>query len=129
MNLKPCKNMKYFTNSVNGATHVVNAAEKFNNRNLIIQIMRVGFIYTALMLMSFQLLLAIPVRSQSISKVEVKLELRNESLLTAFKKIEKQLPLKPVCPVKKTFLFFQNFFKIKKLFLIPQCPWGFFRKP
>ena len=34
MNLKPCKNMKYFTNSVNGATHVVNAAEKFNNRNL-----------------------------------------------------------------------------------------------
>ena len=90
MNLKPCKNMKYFTNSVNGATHVVNAAEKFNNRNLIIQIMRVGFIYTALMLMSFQLLLAIPVRSQSISKVEVKLELRNESLLTAFKKIEQQ---------------------------------------
>ena len=94
MNLKPCKNMKYFTNSVNGATHVVNAAEKFNNRNLIIQIMRVGFIYTALMLMSFQLLLAIPVRSQSISKVEVKLELRNESLLTAFKKIEQQTPFR-----------------------------------
>jgi len=86
--------MKYFTNSVNGATHVVNAAKKSNNRNLIIQIMRVGFLYIALMLTSIPLLLALPVRSQKISSVEVKLELRNETLLTAFKKIEQQTPFR-----------------------------------
>jgi len=86
--------MKYFTNSVHGATHVDDIAEKSNNKKLIIQIMRVGFLYIALMLTSIPLLLALPVRSQKISSVEVKLELRNETLLTAFKKIEQQTPFR-----------------------------------
>ena len=86
--------MKYFTNRTHGTTHVNFTEEQFNNRDLIIKIMRVGFLYTALMFISMQLLLALPVSSQKISLVEVKLELRNETLLAAFKKIEQQTPFR-----------------------------------
>ena len=41
---------------------------------------------------SIQLFSAPPVKSQAIDAVEVKLELKNESLLMAFQKIEKQSP-------------------------------------
>jgi len=56
--------------------------------------MRVGFISLVIMLITLQVLLALPVKSQKIGKVEVTLELRDESLLTAFKKIERQTPFR-----------------------------------
>lgn len=82
--------MKYFTNNVSGVTLVNFFAENSNRKQLIIQIMRIGFISIALLLTTLQLLLALPVKSQKISTVEVRLELKNETLLTAFKKIEQQ---------------------------------------
>ncbi len=41
---------------------------------------------------SIQLFSAPPVKSQAVGKVEIKLELKNETLLQAFQKIEKQSP-------------------------------------
>lgn len=82
--------MKYFTNSMSGAAPVNMITGSSDRRKLIIQIMRIGFISIALLLISLQMLLALPAKSQKISSVEVKLELRNETLLSAFKKIEQQ---------------------------------------
>ena len=42
-----------------------------------------------------------------------------------FKKIDIQLPLKPVWPVMKTFLSFQNFFKFSSFLFIPSFPGSF----
>jgi len=96
INLKPSKNMKYFTiNAMGATTSFVNYFSENSNRKLyIIQLMRIGFVSVALLLTTLQLLLALPVKSQKISAVEVKLDLKNESLLTAFKKIEQQTPFR-----------------------------------
>ncbi|MDO8993671.1 MAG: carboxypeptidase-like regulatory domain-containing protein, partial [Daejeonella sp.] len=56
--------------------------------------MRIGFISIAFLLVSLQMLLALPANSQKIGSVEVRLELRNETLLSAFKKIEQQTPFR-----------------------------------
>ena len=82
--------MKYFTINAPGATLVNFFAENSNRKQLIKKIMRIGFLSLALVLTTLQLLLALPVKSQKISSVEVRLELKNETLLTAFKKIEQQ---------------------------------------
>lgn len=82
--------MNYFTLNARGATTAILFAGGSNLNQLIKQIMRIGFISLVLLLTTLQLLLAIPVKSQKISKVEVELELNSESLQTAFKKIEEQ---------------------------------------
>ncbi len=83
--------MKYFTINTPGASLLVNNfPESSNEKQKIKYIMRIGFISLALLLTSFQLLLALPVKSQKISSVKVRMELKNETLLSAFKKIEKQ---------------------------------------
>ena len=86
--------MKYFTINKSGATLVNFFAENSNQRQFIKQIMRIGFFSMAILLTTFQLLLAIPVKSQKISSVEVRFELKNETLLSAFKKIEQQTPFR-----------------------------------
>lgn len=86
--------MKYFTINEHGAPLVNYFTENSNLKPFIIKLMRIGFISIALLLTTLQLLLALPVKSQKISKVEVRLELKNETLLTAFKKIEQQTPFR-----------------------------------
>jgi len=86
--------MKYFTKSALGSTQEVSIAERSNLHQLIVKIMRIGFIYTALLLITMQVLLALPVKSQKISSVRINLELKNESLLNALKKIEAQTPFR-----------------------------------
>lgn len=86
--------MKYFTNSTSGTAFAKFIASSSHSNKLIIQIMRIGFISIALLLISLQMLLALPAKSQKISSVEVRLELRNETLLSAFKKIEQQTPFR-----------------------------------
>lgn len=86
--------MKYFTINAPGATLVNFFAENSNRKQLIKKIMRIGFLSLALVLTTLQVLLALPVKSQKISSVEVRLELKNETLLTAFKKIEQQTPFR-----------------------------------
>lgn len=81
--------MKYFTINVPWARHEIFFSQNFNPR-FIIQLMRIGFISIALILTTIQLLLAVPVKSQKLSSVEVKIELKNETLLSALKKIEQQ---------------------------------------
>lgn len=86
--------MKYFTNSTSGTAFAKFIASSSHSNKLIIQIMRICFISIALLLISLQMLLALPAKSQKISSVEVRLELRNETLLSAFKKIEQQTPFR-----------------------------------
>ncbi|HEY1009835.1 MAG TPA: carboxypeptidase-like regulatory domain-containing protein, partial [Daejeonella sp.] len=86
--------MKYFTITTREGTHVAFLSAKKNPKFNIAQLMRIGFVSLALVLITFQLLLALPVKSQKISAVEVKLELKNETLLAAFKKIEQQTPFR-----------------------------------
>ncbi len=86
--------MKYFTNNLSGASLVKFFAENSKQKHLIKQLMRIGFIYLAILLTSIQLLLALPAKSQKINTVEVKLELKNETLLSALKKIEHQTPFR-----------------------------------
>ena len=81
--------MKYFTINAEGDT-LLNYFSENSNRKLIILFMRIGLISIVLLITTLQLLLALPVKSQEISTVEVRLELKNEPLLTAFKKIEQQ---------------------------------------
>jgi len=86
--------MKYFTNSTSGTVLVNTITRSSSRKKFIIQIMRIGFISLALLLISIQMLLALPAKSQKISSVEVRLELKNETLLSAFKKIEQQTPFR-----------------------------------
>ncbi len=86
--------MEYFTINDSGpALENFNAGYN-NRRQLIKQIMRIGFLSLAILLTTLQLSLAIPVKGQKISTVEIKFELKNETLLTAFKKIEQQTPFR-----------------------------------
>lgn len=94
MDLKPCKNMKYFTIDNPRGTLVNVFATNSKKLLFIKQIMRVGLVSIAILLTTLQLLLALPVRSQKINNVIVKLELRNETMLSAFKKIEQQTPFR-----------------------------------
>ena len=56
-------------------------------------IMRVGFFYFFLALLSIQLLLAHSGRSQALDSIIVTVELRNDNLTSLFRKIEKQTGL------------------------------------
>ncbi len=82
--------MKYFTLQKLWDSLVNYFPESSNKTPKIKYIMRIGFMSLALLLTSFQLLLALPVKSQKINAVEVRIELKNETLLSAFKKIEEQ---------------------------------------
>ncbi len=57
---------------------------------LLLIIMQLRLAFFIVLTTSIQLFSAPPVKSQAIDQVEIKLELRNESLLKAFQKIEKQ---------------------------------------
>ncbi|HXH99396.1 MAG TPA: TonB-dependent receptor [Sphingobacteriaceae bacterium] len=54
--------------------------------------MRIGIVSLIIFTTSIQLFSATPAKSQAIDKVEIILELKNESLLSAFQKIEAQTP-------------------------------------
>lgn len=54
--------------------------------------MRIGIGIAGLLITSVQLMYATPVSSQPLDQVEVSIELRNESLVQAFSKIESQSP-------------------------------------
>ncbi|MEJ7831150.1 MAG: carboxypeptidase-like regulatory domain-containing protein, partial [Segetibacter sp.] len=83
--------MVFYTIPVNGRRFVNGLFSKqFITALLNQQIMRVGIISFVLLLLTIQLLSASPVKSQPITQVEVRLKLRNESLLKAFQKIEAQ---------------------------------------
>jgi len=57
---------------------------------LLLIIMQLRLAFFIVLTTSIQLFSAPPVKSQAIDKVEIKLELKNESLVNAFQKIEKQ---------------------------------------
>jgi hypothetical protein len=57
---------------------------------LLMIIMQLRLAFFIVLTTSIQLFSAPPVKSQAIDKVEIKLELKNESLIKAFQKIEKQ---------------------------------------
>ena len=75
------------------------------NKQIIIWLMRVSFIISLFLLISFQLLLAVPVNGQGMSNAKVTLELENEGLLVGIKKIEAQT----------TFRFFYRKADIKEI--------------
>lgn len=60
------------------------------NRHFIIWLMRVSTVVFLFILISFQVLLAVPVSSQSMRDYKVSLKLEDESLLTGIKRIEEQ---------------------------------------
>lgn len=57
-------------------------------------IMRIGLFYLITTITCAQLLLANPTEAQSLSEIQVSLELKNENIRSLFKKIEKQTPLR-----------------------------------
>lgn len=64
-----------------------------NFENAIIKmIMRIGLMSVFLIIVFASILFATPAGSQPIDKVQINLELKNESLVTAFQKIEAQSP-------------------------------------
>lgn len=58
------------------------------NKQFIIWLMRVSFIISLLLLISFQMLMALPVNGQDMSNEKVTIKLEDESLLSGIKKIE-----------------------------------------
>jgi TonB-linked SusC/RagA family outer membrane protein len=86
--------MKYFTKSALGSTQGVSFAEHFRLKQQIVKIMRIGFLFTALLLITMQVLFALPVKSQKIGSVKINFEMQNETLIAALKKIEAQTPFR-----------------------------------
>ncbi|WP_257656372.1 SusC/RagA family TonB-linked outer membrane protein [Parapedobacter lycopersici] len=86
--------MKYFTRRITGAISLNYRPEDHHRKEIFIQLMRVGFILMAIVLISLQLLLATPVKSQKITQVEITFGLKHESLLAALKEIEQQTPFR-----------------------------------
>ena len=86
--------MVFFTTNTSESPAVYNLSEKSNWKSLTLQIMRIGIVSVALLLLTIQMLLALSVSSQEISKVQVRMELKNQSLSAAFKMIEKQTPFR-----------------------------------
>lgn len=60
------------------------------NKKFIIWLMRVGFIISLILIISFQLLMAVPVIGQEMSDAKVTFKLEDEDLLSGIKKIEAQ---------------------------------------
>lgn len=60
--------------------------------NSIKLIMRIGIVSLVILTTSIQLFSATPVKSQAIDQVEISIELKNETLVKAFKKIEAKSP-------------------------------------
>lgn len=86
--------MNYFTNNVKKAPLIHTRFKSFDYKSLIVQIMRVGFIALFLLSLAVNLLHALPVKSQDISEVRVKLELKDKPLITALHEIERQTPFR-----------------------------------
>src|SRR5690606_9209935 len=91
---KTCKIMNYFTNYVKKAPLIHTRFKSFDYKFLIVQIMRVGFIALFFLFLTINLLRALPVRSQDISEVKVKLGLKDKPLITALHEIERQTPFR-----------------------------------
>jgi TonB-linked SusC/RagA family outer membrane protein len=83
--------MIFFTNSAFTRAKLYSPGSKGLTDYLNLRkIMRIGMMTLIMLTSSIQLFSTTPARSQSVGTVEVKLELRNESLISAFKKIERQ---------------------------------------
>ncbi|HLA59119.1 MAG TPA: STN domain-containing protein, partial [Puia sp.] len=54
--------------------------------------MRIGILTISILIISVQMLVAVPVKGQSIKDVKIRIGLNNETLIQAFKKIESQSP-------------------------------------
>lgn len=65
---------------------------KLNYPLIITQIMQIRIVLLIILTTSIQLLSATPIASQTIDKAEIRLELKNETLVQAFQKIESQSP-------------------------------------
>jgi TonB-linked SusC/RagA family outer membrane protein len=65
-----------------------NAAVELVRQPIVKQIMRISVVFLALLFTTIQLLLATPGRGQGVNDTKVTLELKNESLESALKKIE-----------------------------------------
>lgn len=63
-----------------------------HNRAAIRQLMSIGIISFIFLTVPLQVLFAVPANSQPIGKVQVNIELKNETLISAFQKIEAQSP-------------------------------------
>jgi len=59
---------------------------------IIKNIMRIGILTISILIISVQMLVAVPVKGQSIKDVKIRIGLNNETLIQAFKKIESQSP-------------------------------------
>lgn len=85
--------MTFFTISVKaGHVKLLPHCNLQFNRSLIRYVMRIGITTVMILVTAIQLISAPFAKSQNIEEVEVKLELKDESLLKAFKKIESQSP-------------------------------------
>lgn len=82
--------MKFSAQYAEGTPCCLHVATFSNSRNLIRQIMRLSLYIAILTVVSTQLLFASPTSAQSMSQVEVTIDLKNESAITAIKKIESQ---------------------------------------
>ena len=86
--------MNYFTNHVKKAPLIHTPFISSDYKPFIVEIMRIGFIALFLLFLTFHLLHALPVRSQDISEVRVKLVLKDTPLITALQEIERQTPFR-----------------------------------
>ncbi len=72
----------------NGNAYVFSNLNLFINKSFFIWLMRISFIITFAILMSFQMLLAREARGQTMSEAMISMKLENETLLDAIKEME-----------------------------------------
>lgn len=84
--------MNFFTVSANwqSGNFLISRYKSPTNNSTLRKLMRIGILTLIILATAIQLLLAVPVNSQTIETTEISLELRNKSLQQAFQIIEKR---------------------------------------
>ncbi|MEJ2901042.1 TonB-dependent receptor [Pedobacter panaciterrae] len=82
--------MKFSAKPAEGAESYLCFSASNKSRYIIRQIMRLSLIITILITTTFQILFASNIKAQGSAQVQVTMELKNESVLSAIKKIEQQ---------------------------------------
>jgi len=82
--------MKFSAKPAEGSKSYLCFSTSSNSRYIIRQIMRLSLITAILTTVTFQVLFASNIKAQGSAQIEVTMELKNESVLTAIKKIEAQ---------------------------------------
>jgi len=86
-------NLSLISEEVQKLNKLTSSQRPLVEKSILKNVMRIGIVTISILIItSLQFLFALPVKSQGIGEVEIKVGLKNETLVQAFQKIEAQTP-------------------------------------